>query len=91
MTPPNGVTGIAGRLLGSSNGGFVAVSLVPFLTGAMVASAVISLIRHDHSRLTAPLRREGEEGREKSLEELIAEKEHLEDMIAEAAARQSKK
>jgi hypothetical protein len=91
MATTNGVAGMAGRLLGSSNGGFVAVSLIPFLTGAMVASAVISLLRHEQPRFVTSLRRPAEEGREKTLEELIAEKEHIEDLIAEAAASQSKK
>lgn len=91
MATPNGVAGMAQRLLGSSSGGFVAASLIPFMTGAMVASAVISLLRHDHSKLIAPLRRQGEEGGGKTLEELIAEKEHLEDLIAETAASQSKR
>jgi hypothetical protein len=91
MATPNGVAGMARRLLGSSSGGFVAVSLIPFLTGAMVASAVISLLRHEHPRLTAALRKQPEEAGDKSLEELIAEKEHLEDLIAETAAKQSRK
>lgn len=89
MASPNGVARFTGRLLGSSSGGLLA-AVVPFLAGAMVAGAVISLIRHEQPRITASLRKDGDEDSEKTLEELIAEKEHLEDLIAEAAAKQSK-
>lgn len=90
MTPTNGVSRLAGRLFGSSGGGLIGVA-IPFLTGAMIASTVISLLRHQQPRIAASLRQHGEEGAEKTLEELMAEKEHLEDMIAEAAAKQSSK
>jgi len=88
----NGVPSLAGRLLGSSRGGFVTVALIPFLTGAMVASAVISLLRHDATtRIGASRGGNGEDSSEKTLEELIAEKEHIEDLIAETAAKQARK
>ncbi len=91
MTPPNGIARLAGRLLGSSRPGLLG-AVIPFLTGAMVASTVISLLRHEQPRIAAALRKTSpDEGSEKTLEELIAEKEHLEDLIAEAAAKQSRK
>lgn len=92
MTPPNGIARLAGRLLGSSKPGLMG-AVIPFLTGAMVASTVISLLRHEQPRIAAALRKPSasDEGSEKTLEELIAEKEHLEDLIAEAAAKQSRK
>ncbi len=91
MTPTSGMSQMVGGMFGSANGGLVVGVFVPLLTGAMIASAVISLMRHDHSRLLTTLRNPDETAAGRTLEELLAEKEHLEDLIAEAAAKQSKK
>lgn len=88
MTPAHGASSLLGPLLGSAHGGLM-VTAVPFLTGIVVAGAVISLLRQEQPRIAARLRASGENGSDKTLEELIAEKEHLEDLIAEAAAKQS--
>jgi hypothetical protein len=57
-----------------------------FFVGAMAAGAVLSLIKQQEPRIAQAVR-----GRstpeDMTIEELIAEKERLEDLIAEAAAK----
>lgn len=59
------------------------------LLGGFAAYTVLSLVRQREPRIATLLEPEGGEHKDRSLEELIAEKERLEDLIAEAAARQS--
>ncbi len=75
------------RAVGGSAGGLMS-GLSAFLVGAMAAGAVLSLIKQQEPRISHAIRRRTS-GDEMTLEELIAEKERLEDRIAEAAAKQA--
>lgn len=63
--------------------------LSSFMLGGVAAYAVLSLIRQREPRIAGLLEPGGDAPKERSLEELIAEKERLEDRIAEVAARES--
>jgi hypothetical protein len=65
--------------------------LSSFMLGGFAAYAVLSLIRQREPRIATLLEpgAGGDDHKDRSLEELIAEKERLEDQIAEVAARQS--
>jgi hypothetical protein len=60
--------------------------LSTFLVGAMAAGAVLSLIKQQEPRISQAVRGRSS-SEDMTLEELIAEKERLEDLIAEAAAK----
>ena len=85
MTPPHPFHQLGQSIFRAGGSGWVS-GLSTFFFGAMAAGVVISLIKQGEPRITGAVRKkESAEG--KSLDELIAEKEHLEDMIAEAAAK----
>ena len=66
--------------------------LSAFFFGAIAAATVLSFIKKDGGRIAgAFLDQDPEHSHdEKTHEELIAEKEHLEDLIAETAAKEGK-
>jgi len=77
-------TNAVSRVAGSAATSAISV----FFIGAMAAGAVLALIKQQEPRLSGVVRgRPSHDG--KSLEELIAEKERLEDLIAEKAAKES--
>lgn len=76
------------RVVGGASSGGLMSGLSAFFIGAMAAGAVISMIKQQEPRLSHAVRRRSS-GDDMTLEELIAEKERLEDRIAEAAAKQS--
>jgi hypothetical protein len=76
------------RLLGGAAAGGLISGLSSFLIGAVAAGAVISMFRQNEPRISRVWK--GESGDEKTLEELIAEKERIEDRIAEMASREGK-
>jgi len=89
MTPPHPFHAWGSRLLGSTASGWWG-SLSAFAIGALTAGFILSIIRQGDHRIGRTLRGGGTaEG--KTLEELIAEKERLEDLIAEVAAREGKR
>lgn len=75
----------AGAVAGAAG---IMSGLSAFLIGAMAAGAVVSLIKQQEPRISHAIRTRTS-GEDMTLEELIAEKERLEDRIAEAAAKQA--
>lgn len=89
MTPPHPFHLLGSRFLGARGSSGLLSGMSAFFFGAMAAGVVISLIKQGQPRITGAVSKGGPaEG--KSLEELIAEKERLEDLIAEVAAREGK-
>ncbi|MCC7201983.1 MAG: hypothetical protein IT393_04875 [Nitrospirae bacterium] len=94
MIPPHPLHQFGRRFLGAGAGagagsGGLLSGLSTFFLGAMAAGIVVSLIKQGQPRIAGAVRKGGTaEG--KGLEELIAEKERLEDLIAEVAAREGK-
>ncbi len=99
MTPPHPFHQFGRRILGARAGAAAGAGagsssgllsgLSAFFFGAMAAGIVISLIKQGQPRITGAVKKGGA-STGKSLEELIAEKERLEDQIAEVAAREGK-
>lgn len=87
MTP--GLHNVGRRLLGIGAGTGFFSGLSTFFVGAFVAGAVLSFIKKDGPRIAGAFRHEGSHG-DKTLDELIIEKEQLEDLIAEKAAKEGK-
>ncbi len=89
MLPPHPFHQFGSRFLGAGTSAGLLGGLSAFFFGAMAAGVVVSLIKQNQPRLTGLVKRGGtSEG--KGLEELIAEKERLEDLIAEVASREGK-
>ena len=91
MTP--GVQNTGDRILGIGAAGGLMSGLSAFFVGAFVAGTVLSFIKKDGGRLAGALIKSDDSHShdEKTLEELIAEKERLEDLIAETAAQEEGK
>lgn len=69
-------------------GGGLMSGMSAFFVGAMAAGAVLSMIEQQEPRISQAVRGRSS-SEDMTIEELIAEKERLEDLIAEAAAKQA--